>query len=84
MSIDWLDVTTKLLASDNPVSAVANSLGSIATVVHDFTKDDPVKDAKADKAISDAINNHLKQIQEAKNVKDLNKGITDLRADFVK
>jgi hypothetical protein len=84
MTIDWLDITTKLLASDNPLTATANALGSIATVVHDFTKDDPVKDAKADKAISDIINTHLKHIQEAKDAKDLNKGIADLHNDLSK
>jgi len=82
MDIDWADIAGKLLASNNPVTAVAGAIKSTADVVHDFTKDDPVKAAKAEKAIADALENHLKEMGGASNVQELNKAIADFRTDL--
>ena len=80
MAIDWVDIASKLLASNNPVSAIAGAIKSTADVVHDFTKDDPEKQAKADKAIADALNKHLEEMKGATNAEDLNQSIVDFLA----
>jgi len=82
MPIDWVDIASKLLASNNPVTAVAGAIKSTADVVHDFTKDDPVKEAKAEKAIADALNKHLDEMKGANNVQELNQAISDFRSDL--
>jgi len=81
MAIDWMGIASQLLASNNPVSAVAGAIKSTADVVHDFTKDDPVKQAKADKTVADAIENHLNEMKGATNAEELNQAITDFRSD---
>ncbi len=82
MAIDWVDIASKLLASNNPVTAVAGAIKSTADVVHDFTKDDPVKQAKADKAVADNLNKHLEEMKGATNAEELNQAITDFRSDL--
>jgi hypothetical protein len=81
MAIDWMSLASSLLSSNNPVSAVAGAIKSTADVVHDFTKDDPVKQAKADKAVADALENHLNEMKGATNAEELNQAITDFRSD---
>lgn len=82
MAIDWVDIASKLLASNNPVTAVAGAIKSTADVVHDFTKDDPAKEAKFWRDYNKKLTDYVTRVQEAKDGEDISGLIASYNDDF--